>query len=164
MANANSRSRSAAYPFEIPYRLINMYSMKGDTVLDPFVGTGTTMIAAIASERSSIGIEIDPSFLEIITSSINNTSISQLNDIIDARYKQHEKFVLERALDQTKSQIKHHSNYMNFPVMTLQEQDIFLSKLLGIEQISNNSFYSKYEDRNKVIKLSEESRYLSAVK
>ncbi len=164
VANANSRSRSAAYPFEIPYRLINMYSMKGDTVLDPFVGTGTTMIAAIASERSSIGIEIDPSFLEIITSSINNTSISQLNDIIDARYKQHEKFVLERALDQTKSQIKHHSNYMNFPVMTLQEQDIFLSKLLGIEQISNNSFYSKYEDRNKVIKLSEESRYLSAVK
>ena len=41
IAHKNSRERSAAYPFEIPFRLINMFSLKGDTILDPFLGTGT---------------------------------------------------------------------------------------------------------------------------
>ena len=53
------RSRSAAYPFEIAYRLINMYAAKGDVVLDPFLGTGTTTYAAMASGRNSIGYEMD---------------------------------------------------------------------------------------------------------
>ena len=49
------RKRSGAYPFELSYRLINMYSVQGDTVLDPFLGTGTTTISAICSNRNSIG-------------------------------------------------------------------------------------------------------------
>ncbi len=44
-----TRLRSAAFPFELSYRLINMYSTKGDTVVDPFLGTGTTMSAAMAT-------------------------------------------------------------------------------------------------------------------
>ena len=40
--NGNGRNRSAAFPFELAYRLVSMYSIKGDTVLDPFAGTGTT--------------------------------------------------------------------------------------------------------------------------
>src|SRR5690606_1592163 len=51
ITNSGSRDRSAAYPFELPYRLINMYSVKGDIVLDPFLGTGTTALAAMATER-----------------------------------------------------------------------------------------------------------------
>ena len=53
------RSRSAAFPFELAYRLINMYSVKGDVILDPFLGTGTTTIAAMVSARNSIGFEIE---------------------------------------------------------------------------------------------------------
>ena len=56
---ADARLRSAAYPFELAYRLIQMYSLIGDTVLDPFLGTGTTTTAAIASGRSSQGFEIE---------------------------------------------------------------------------------------------------------
>ena len=57
--NIESRKRSGAYPFELAYRLINMFSIKGDTVLDPFLGIGTTAAAAIASQRNSIGYEIN---------------------------------------------------------------------------------------------------------
>lgn len=52
------RARSGAYPFEIPYRLINMYSCKGDIVLDPFMGVGTTLHAALCSERKAIGYDL----------------------------------------------------------------------------------------------------------
>ena len=49
----------AIFPVEIPYRLIRMYSYVGDTVLDPYMGSGATMIAANRAGRSSVGFEID---------------------------------------------------------------------------------------------------------
>ncbi len=57
--NKNTRKRSGAFPFELAYRLINMFSIKGDIILDPFLGTGTTTLASITSGRNSIGIEIN---------------------------------------------------------------------------------------------------------
>lgn len=53
------KSHPAIFPVEIPYRLMRMYSLDGDTVLDPYMGTGATMIAAARCGRSSIGFEID---------------------------------------------------------------------------------------------------------
>ena len=57
--------RSAAFPLELAYRLINMYSVKGDLVLDPYLGVGTTTLAAIASGRNSIGYEIENAFQDV---------------------------------------------------------------------------------------------------
>jgi site-specific DNA-methyltransferase (adenine-specific) len=54
----------APYPVELAERLIRMFSFAGDTVLDPFVGTGSTSIAALLSGRSSIGCDIEPTYLE----------------------------------------------------------------------------------------------------
>lgn len=59
------RERSAAYPSEVPYRLINMYSVYGDTVLDPFWGTGTTSFAAMVAGRNSVGYELDEEFVRL---------------------------------------------------------------------------------------------------
>jgi len=56
----------AVFPLEIPYRLIRMYSYVGDTILDPYMGTGTTMLAAERCQRSSIGFEIDPACEELL--------------------------------------------------------------------------------------------------
>lgn len=56
----------AIFPVEVPYRLIRMYSYEGDTVLDPYLGTGATMIAADRANRNSIGFEIDPACEEMI--------------------------------------------------------------------------------------------------
>jgi len=58
--------RVASFPEEVPRRLIRMFSVIGDVVLDPFLGTGTTMKVAIELERNSIGYEIDESLLPII--------------------------------------------------------------------------------------------------
>jgi DNA modification methylase len=58
--------RIAAYPEEIANRLIRMFSVKGDTVLDPFLGSGTTVKLAISTERNSIGYETDESLLPLM--------------------------------------------------------------------------------------------------
>jgi len=56
----------AMFPLELPNRLIKMFSFVGDTVLDPFLGSGTTSLSAINLERNSVGYEINDEFLPII--------------------------------------------------------------------------------------------------
>ncbi len=67
--------RTAAYPEEIAERLIKMFSIKGDTVLDPFLGSGTTAKIAMQNERSSVGYETDQNLLPTITKRIKNDKI-----------------------------------------------------------------------------------------
>ena len=55
----------APFPAEIAERLIALFSFAGDTILDPFLGTGSTAVAAIAMGRNSMGLEIEPSYLQI---------------------------------------------------------------------------------------------------
>jgi modification methylase len=55
----------APYPVELAERLIKLFSFAGDTVLDPFAGTGSTSQAAIIAGRNSIANEIEPAYLEI---------------------------------------------------------------------------------------------------
>ena len=58
----------AAFPLELPRRLIKMYSFWGETVLDPFVGSGPTMVAAAQEGRNSVGYEINPAYLPVVQS------------------------------------------------------------------------------------------------
>jgi DNA modification methylase len=58
--------RTAAFPQELANRLIRMFSVKGDAVLDPFLGSGTTTVAAMLAERNSVGYELDESLLPLI--------------------------------------------------------------------------------------------------
>jgi modification methylase len=53
----------APFPVELAYRLVRMFSFVGDTVLDPFVGTGTTCLAALRCGRNSIGVELDDAYI-----------------------------------------------------------------------------------------------------
>lgn len=62
--------RTAAFPDEVAERLIRMFSVKGETVLDPFLGSGTTMKAAMKNERSSVGYELDKNLLPTINKKI----------------------------------------------------------------------------------------------
>lgn len=73
----------AMFPEELPKRLIKMFAFKGETVLDPFMGSGTTSLAARNTERNSIGYEINPEFIEIAKEKLN---IRQL-DIEGTTYK-----------------------------------------------------------------------------
>jgi len=62
ITGTSTKKHPAPFPVELAYRLVRMFSFFGDTVLDPFCGTGTTMIAAMKCDRNSIGVEIDSEY------------------------------------------------------------------------------------------------------
>jgi site-specific DNA-methyltransferase (adenine-specific) len=65
ITGASTKGHPAPYPVELAYRLIRMFSFVGDVVLDPFLGSGTTTEAAILAGRNSIGIETEPTYVEL---------------------------------------------------------------------------------------------------
>ncbi len=65
------KERSAMTTEELLHRLIKMFSFRGDTALDPFMGSGTTSLAAKNLERNSVGYEINPEFIEIAKQKLN---------------------------------------------------------------------------------------------
>jgi site-specific DNA-methyltransferase (adenine-specific) len=66
----------APFPIELPYRLIQLYSYKDDIVLDPFMGSGTTALAAMNSNRNYVGFELSEEYCNLA-----KNRISQLNSI-----------------------------------------------------------------------------------
>jgi modification methylase len=62
ITGAPTKNHPAPFPLELASRLVRMFSFVGDTVLDPFCGTGTTMVAALRSGRNSVGIEVDDQY------------------------------------------------------------------------------------------------------
>ncbi len=137
-----SRDRNASFPFELPYRLINMYSIQGDTVLDPFSGLATTSKAAMMCKRNSIGIEIDSQIAKTSLDSLITLKES-LNNLISQRIINHSNFISDLPIEkQEKCYInKKHS----FKVKTQQEQDIVLYHINSVEKNSDNSVTVKYK-------------------
>jgi modification methylase len=112
------RERSGAFPFELAYRIINMFSLREDTVLDPFLGTGTTTLAAMAAGRNSIGVELDKNFKEILFARFENI-VEFSNKVIENRIVNHLRFVEERT--KAKGKLIYENETYGFPVMTSQE-------------------------------------------
>ena len=141
LSNRGARRRSAAFPFEVPYRLINMFSVKGDLVVDPFLGIGTTMWAAVTAARNSVGYEIETGLRSEI-----HASIDQLVPYANARISQRIKTHVEYANQARRS--KNHLKYTNqpyqFSVKTRQETDIFINPLLSIQMNSDTGFDVTY--------------------
>lgn len=65
VTGASTKEHPAPYPLQLAERLIRMFSFVGDTVLDPFMGTGTSNVAAAKWGRNSIGVEVDPHYFEM---------------------------------------------------------------------------------------------------
>lgn len=124
------RERSAAFPLELPYRLINMYSVYGNTVLDPFWGTGTTSMAAMASARNSIGYELEEEFTRVFDDRVQQ--VAQMSwDITGKRLEDHRAFVEERlAADK---ELKYEADNYDFPVTTKQEKQL---QFYGVDAIA----------------------------
>ena len=73
--SAKSIGHPAPFPEELPHRLIQLYSFKGDVILDPFCGSGTTCLAALKNDRYYIGYDIKPEYVKLANARINNSSI-----------------------------------------------------------------------------------------
>jgi DNA modification methylase len=135
------RQRSGAYPFELVYRLICMFSVMGDTVLDPFLGTGTTLSAAVAAGRNSVGYELDQSFQPVISQKCR-LAIEQGRHRIGERFDMHLQFVRDRQA--AGAAIKHTNQVYGFPVITRQETELMMPLPTAVEEIADNQFRVAY--------------------
>jgi len=125
------RERAAAYPFEIPYRLINMYSVYGDTVLDPFWGTGTTSLAAMVAGRNSVGVELEPEFREVFDDRIKALpAISRT--VARERLARHREFAAEARADG--DEFDYEATHYDVPVRTKQERELRLRCVTAVSR------------------------------
>ena len=76
LTGASTRNHPAPYPLELAERLVRMFSFVGDTVLDPFLGTGTTTVAAAKWGRNSVGVEVDPHYFSLAETRISRETQS----------------------------------------------------------------------------------------
>ncbi len=81
LGGASTKNHPAPFPLELAYRLVRMFSFVGDTVLDPFMGTGTTTVAAIRGQRNSVGVEIDPVYFEQANKRVHHEAAELFSDI-----------------------------------------------------------------------------------
>ncbi|WDP91571.1 MAG: site-specific DNA-methyltransferase [Desulfobacter sp.] len=136
LGDKETRKRSAAFPFELAYRLVNMYSVKGDLVVDPFLGMGTTALAAMVAGRNSAGYEIDPGLENTITG-LKGNLVAGAGELIEQRLAAHLGFVEKRVAE--KGPLKHQNRHYGFPVMTAQEKELFINPPIDLE-IRDGSF------------------------
>lgn len=70
--SARQIGHPAPFPEELPHRLIQLYTFKGDVVLDPFVGSGSTCMSAIKDKRNYVGYDINPEYVKLAERRISN--------------------------------------------------------------------------------------------
>ncbi len=157
LPKAMSRLRSAAFPFDLAYRLINMYSVKGDVILDPFLGTGTTTAAAMTSGRNSIGVEIDENFQQVICP-VASHIVDFSNDYLQDRLLRHFEFIENRI--QNSKPLKYTNKHYDCPVMTSQEQFILLNGLKDVHTRRENVFDVTYTTKPQTWNLERSSEAL----
>ena len=136
------RQRSGAYPFELAYRLISMFSVRGDRVLDPFLGTGTTLWAAAVAGRNGIGYELDEAFATMIGESCRQ-AVSHGRRRIAERLDAHLQFVHER--EENGKPIKYTNQVYGFPVITRQETELMLPLPVSVEESAENRWRVDYD-------------------
>ena len=82
LTGASTKSHPAPYPMQLAERLIRMFSFVGDTVFDPFMGTGTTNVAAAKWGRNSIGLEVDSNYFRIAATRLDTETPKLITDRI----------------------------------------------------------------------------------
>jgi site-specific DNA-methyltransferase (adenine-specific) len=116
-----ARERAAAYPLAVPYRLVAMYSVYEDTVLDPFWGTGTTSLAAIAQARNSVGVDRDAGLVALGEDRLQSAALEHSREWCTRRLERHERFLAERE-----EAPKYEATHYDTRVVTAAEQDLRL--------------------------------------
>jgi DNA modification methylase len=125
------RERSAAFPLALPYRLVCMFSVYGDTVLDPFWGTGTTSLAAMVAARDSVGYERDAGLVEAFDRRVADVPERSAAVAAD-RLADHRAFARDRAADG--DPLSYDAVHYDLPVKTRQERRMRLYEATGVTE------------------------------
>jgi site-specific DNA-methyltransferase (adenine-specific) len=130
--DGDGRDRAGSFPLDLPLRLIRMYSTYGDRVYDPFLGTGTTTLAAMHAGRDSVGTERDAALLDAVDDRLSDLP-ARATERVDARLDRHRTFVAERD-DPPEYDAVHY----DFPVVTEQERHIRLYEVADVEAVADD--------------------------
>jgi DNA modification methylase len=95
ITGASTKNHPAPFPLELAYRLIRMFSFYGDTILDPFCGTGTAILAAMKAKRNSIGVEIEPEYCQMALKRLQREG-NTLFKPIEIKFEKIEEFIEEK--------------------------------------------------------------------
>ncbi|WP_372480498.1 site-specific DNA-methyltransferase [Halomicrobium sp. HM KBTZ05] len=125
------RERSGAFPLELPYRLVSMFSTYGDTVLDPFLGTGTTTMAALVAGRNSVGYDRDADLLSALGDRVEDAP-ERSRAITQRRLADHCEWVQQRRADGNEP--GYEAEHYDTAVNTKQERRIRFYGVDGVER------------------------------
>lgn len=137
-----SRERSGAFPFELAWRLVQMFSLQGDLVLDPFVGTGTTMAAAAASGRHSVGVEREATLAGVVAETMAGAAEAGAARAA-GRLEAHRAFVAAR--EAAGRPPGHWNRPYGLAVVTAQEEDLEVCRPTTMLPLATGLWRSTYE-------------------
>jgi hypothetical protein len=106
-----------------------MYSVYGDTVLDPFWGTGTTTLASMVAGRNSVGYELEDEFVEVFDDRCGEVP-ALAAEVIQTRLDAHQEFVTERQ--ENGDDLGYEAEHYDFPVRTKQESEL---KFYAVDEV-----------------------------
>jgi len=134
------RGKAASFPFSIASRLVRMFSIYEDVVLDPFSGTGTTAMAAATWCRNSISIEID-AFLHrhAISRFASKSALITMREEAQRRIREHVEYCNGRNLKFT-------NRHYGFQVTTNQEREIIVPVITEVSSMNSSTFQARYEE------------------
>ena len=136
LSDVDSRTRSGAFPFDLPWRLVQMFSSQEDLVLDPFLGTGTTQAACVVSARNSLGYELDATMLPVVERTLRDAAGSA-SELLAERVESHRKFLSKRP-DEKKPTYRNLAH--GFDVVTKQEVGLEIQGVDGFRRIDEYCF------------------------
>ncbi|MBN1834944.1 MAG: site-specific DNA-methyltransferase [Spirochaetales bacterium] len=142
-APPGTRPRSGSFPFELAERLVCMFSLYGDVVLDPFLGAGTTLLAAMACGRNSIGVEIEPGMGDEIRRRVGEL-LPEARERAAERVQRHLAFVAswrERGKEPAYRSRRH-----GFPVVSRQETEIRLLAPTAVRTVGPWEWEAEYRE------------------
>jgi DNA modification methylase len=134
--DGGGRDRSGAFPFEVPYRLVSMFSVYGDTVLDPFWGTGTTALAALVAGRNSLGYERDAGLVEGFADAVDGVPALS-REVVTERLDDHRAFAAD-------AETRYEADHYSFGVKTKLEQGIRLYEVTAVRR-DGRTWTASYE-------------------
>jgi DNA modification methylase len=136
------RERSASFPYELAERLIRMYSLYEDLVLDPFLGAGTTLLAAMGCGRNSLGVEVDRELGALIHRRID-ALLGESRQLADDRLRAHEAFIA--SYRRRGKEPGYRSSTHGFSVISRQESEIRLLVPTAIRAAGSWSWEVEYD-------------------
>ena len=136
------RRRSGAFPLELPFRLIHMFSVQGDTILDPFLGTGTIALAALAAGRNSLGLDEDARVVQTVSRRLF-AELPALAQRAGDRLQQHRDFVVRRSA-QGMDPPRYCNTILDTPVVTRQERYLQVPEVHAVNAAGEGRFRGEY--------------------